>query len=52
MGTINSSDRMSNIVLLRDRVCVRDMCINTLHKGDYDDYDNNNNNNNFYYFVF
>jgi hypothetical protein len=30
-------------VLLRDRVCVRDMCINILHKGDSDD-DNNNNN--------
>jgi hypothetical protein len=33
-------------VLLRDRVCVRDMCINTVHKGDSDDnYDDNNNNN-------
>jgi hypothetical protein len=35
--------------LLRDRVCVRNICINTLHKGDSgggddDDYDNNNNN--------
>jgi hypothetical protein len=33
-------------VLLRDRVCVRNMCINTLHKGDSDDDDDNNNNNN------
>jgi hypothetical protein len=36
-------------VLLRDRVCVRDMCVNTLHKGDsdnYDDDDDDNNNNN------
>jgi hypothetical protein len=40
--------------LLRDRVCVRDICVNTVHKGgsvftyndDDDDDDNNNNNNN------
>jgi hypothetical protein len=32
--------------LLRDRVCVRDICVNTLHKGDSDDDDDNNNNNN------
>jgi hypothetical protein len=32
--------------LLRDRVCLRDMCVNTLLKGDSDDDDNNNNNNN------
>jgi hypothetical protein len=33
-------------VLLRDRVCVRGMCINTVHKGDsdYDDDDDDNNN--------
>jgi hypothetical protein len=30
--------------LLRDRVCLRNICINTLHKGDSDDDDNNNNN--------
>jgi hypothetical protein len=36
-------------VLLRDRVCVRDMCINTLHKGDSGDDDDNNNN--YYYYV-
>jgi hypothetical protein len=29
-------------VLLRDRVCLRNICVNTLHKGDSDD-DNNNN---------
>jgi hypothetical protein len=29
-------------VLLRDRVCLSDICINTLHKGDSDDDDNNN----------
>jgi hypothetical protein len=32
-------------VLLRDRVCVWDIWINTLHKEDIDnDYDNNHNN--------
>jgi hypothetical protein len=31
-------------VLLRDRVCLRDICINTLLEGDSGD-DNNNNNN-------
>ena len=35
-----------NTVLCRDTVCVRDISINTLHKGDDDDDDNNNNNNN------
>jgi hypothetical protein len=38
-------------VFLRDMVCLRNICINTLHKGDIDDdddddYDDNNNNNN------
>jgi hypothetical protein len=37
----------------RDIVCFRNICINTLHKGDNDDDDddnnNNNNNNNPYY---
>jgi hypothetical protein len=33
-----------NIVFPRDIVCLSNMCINTLHKGD-SDYDNNNNNN-------
>jgi len=32
-------------VFPRDIVCLRNMSINTLHKGDDDD-DNNNNNNN------
>jgi hypothetical protein len=32
--------------LLRDRVRVRDIWINTLHKGDIYDNDDNNNNNN------
>jgi hypothetical protein len=43
METINSSDR---IVFLRDIFCLRNICINTLHKGDSggDDDDNNNNN--------
>ena len=27
-------------------VCLRNICINTLHKGDNDDYDDDNNNNN------
>jgi hypothetical protein len=27
-------------------VCLRNICINTLHKGDNDDDNNNNNNNN------
>jgi len=37
-------------VFPRDMVCLRTICINTLHKGydddDDDDDDNNNNNNN------
>jgi len=33
-------------VFPRDIVCLRNMSINTLHKGDDDDDDNNNNNNN------
>jgi hypothetical protein len=33
-------------VFLRDIVCLRNICINTLHKGDSDDDDDNNNNNN------
>jgi hypothetical protein len=38
-----------NTVFPRDMVCPRNICINTLHKGDNggdDDDDNNNNNNN------
>jgi hypothetical protein len=32
--------------LLRDRVCVRNIWINTLHKGDSGDDDDDDNNNN------
>jgi hypothetical protein len=32
-------------VLLRDIVCLRNICVNTLHKGDSDDDDDDNNNN-------
>jgi hypothetical protein len=46
MDTINSSDRIAgNILLLRDMVCLRNICVNTLHKGD-SIFTNNNNNNN------
>ena len=31
-------------------VCLRNISINTLHKGDDDD--NNNNNNNYYYYYY
>ena len=34
----------------RDIVCLRNMSISTLHKGDDDDDDDNNNNNNNSYF--
>jgi len=33
-------------VFPRDIVCLRNMSVNTLHKGDDDDNNNNNNNNN------
>jgi hypothetical protein len=33
----------NNNVFPRDIVCFRNICINTLHKGDNDDDDNNNN---------
>ena len=32
-------------------VCLRNICINTLHKGDNDDDNNNNNNNNSFEFY-
>ena len=35
-----------NTVFPRDIVCLRNMSINTLYKGDDDDDDDNNNNNN------
>jgi hypothetical protein len=41
MGTINSSDRMTvTLYCLGTGFCLRNICINTLHKGDSD---NNNN---------
>jgi hypothetical protein len=44
----NNNDNSYNIVLLRDMVCLRNICINTLHKGEsIFTYNNNNNNNNF-----
>jgi hypothetical protein len=62
MSAINSSDRIAaNFVFLRDMVCLHNILINTLHKGDSiityndedddddDDNNNNNNNNNQYY---
>jgi hypothetical protein len=33
-------------VLPRDMVCLRNISVDTLHKGDIEDDDNNNNNNN------
>ena len=35
-----------NTVFPRDRVCLRYICISTLHKGDEDDNDDDDNNNN------
>ena len=54
IDTINSNERIAEMLYsLRDMVCLRNICINTLHKGDDDDNDdddddddNNNNNNN------
>ena len=34
IGTINSNDRIAETLFPRDMVCLRDICINTLHKGD------------------
>ena len=36
----------------RDIVCLRNMSISTLHKGDYDDDDNNNNKYYYYYYYY
>jgi hypothetical protein len=33
-------------MLSRDMVCLRNISVDTLHKGDTEDDDNNNNNNN------
>jgi len=41
----NSNNNNScNNVSPRDMVCLRNMCMDTLHKGDNDDNNNNNNN--------
>jgi hypothetical protein len=50
MGTINSSDRIAaTLYCLGTWFCLRNICINNLHKGDSifinDDDDDNNNNN-------
>ena len=41
----DDDDNNNNNNVPRDIVCLRNMSINTLHKGDDDDDDNNNNNN-------
>jgi hypothetical protein len=38
-------------VFPRDMVCLRNICVDTLHKGDTDDNNNNNNNNNLKYNI-
>jgi len=48
---MNSNNRIAATLLSRDTVCLRNISINTVHKGDYgdddnDDDDDNNNNNN------
>jgi len=46
---MNSNNRIVATLFPRDTVCLRNISINTLHKGDDDDDDdddNNNNNNN------
>ena len=46
--TMNSNNRIASTLFPRDIVCVRNVSINILHKGDGDD-DDNNNNYNYYY---
>jgi hypothetical protein len=47
MSTMNSNIRIvANTVFPRDMVCVRNISVDTLHKGDTEDNNNNNNNNN------
>ena len=43
---MNINNNSCNTLFPRDIVCLRNISINTLHKGDDDDDDNNNNNNN------
>ena len=42
----NKQQNSCNTLFPRDIVCLRNISINTLHKGDDDDDDDNNNNNN------
>ena len=44
--SLNNNNNNNNNLFPRDIVCLRNMSINTLHKGDDDDDDDNNNNNN------
>jgi len=46
MSTMNSYIRIVATVLPRDMVCLRNISVDTLHKGDTEDDNNNNNNNN------
>jgi hypothetical protein len=41
---MNSNNRIAATLFPRDIVCLRNISINTLHKGDDDDDDDNNNN--------
>jgi len=43
---MNSNNRIAATLFPRDIVCLRNVSINTMHKGDDDDDNNNNNNNN------
>jgi len=43
---MNSNNKIAANCIPRDIVCIRNISINTLHKGDDDDDTNNNNNNN------
>ena len=44
ISTMNSKNRIAATLFPRDIVCLKNISINTLYKGDDDD-DNNNNNN-------
>jgi hypothetical protein len=43
---MNSNTRIVTTVFPRDMVCLRNISVDTLHKGDTKDDDDNNNNNN------
>jgi hypothetical protein len=46
MSTMNSYIRIvANTMFPRDMVCLRNISVDTLHKGDTEDNNNNNNNN-------